>query len=216
MGRTDRNNPSKPKVSWTKPLAWLLPTDAMDGGEHIQKEMPERTCREAHSGEEGFAMMIALAALTALTVLGVAAITSASIDLRAAHNMRRWEQARYASIAGTEHARRNLVMNVMPALNEISYFDEADATPTYFIDESEAIVMESTAGEPLGTYTVEAIAVKCGGPPAGYSVEQFYSQFFDLRSKGILKDSNGKLRSPAASSTALTVRKVQPGKCYKR
>jgi len=166
-------------------------------------------------GERGIAMAIALIAMTILTILGVAAMSGAELDLRQAHNMRRWEQARYASMAGTEHARLEIQQGNIPSQDQVVYFDEIDATPTYYIDETQAEVLE-TNNVTLGTYTVQAVAVKCSGPPAGYSIEQYYSQYFDLYSEGVLKDDNGELKSHASSTNALTVRNVQDGKCYKR
>jgi hypothetical protein len=196
-------------------LGWLL-RPAPEAGRSQGGLVPPGEGTPDRSRERGFALVIGLVAMAALTVLGVAAVTSSSIDLKIAHNMQRLNQAKYAAIAGVEHARRNMVLGIMPSQAQTAYFDDPAATPAAYISSTDAIKMQTADGVQLGTYTVTAVAVKCGGPPAGYSVDLFYSQFFDLRSTGVINDASGAKLSPATAGAALTVRKVQDGRCYKR
>ncbi len=167
--------------------------------------------------EGGFIPLVALIAMVALTALGVATGTSASRDVKAAHNLRRMEMAKYAALAGMEHGRRNLMLGILPSQGQVTNFDDPSGTNSAdFVGQSDAVVMKAGDGSYLGTYTVKAVAVKCSGPPAGYSVDKFYAQYFDLHAIGVLKDATGKTLSPASSEVALTVRKVGEGRCYKR
>lgn len=166
--------------------------------------------------EKGVVLVVVLVAMTALTVLGVTALTRVSVENTVANNLRRMDQARYAAIAGTEHARMELVNNNLPDLSTTAYFDETSTSSTYFIDSSSAIQMKTASGSPLGTYTVEAISVKCSGAPPGYSTDQFYAQYFDLRSQGIIKDATNTEQLPSKATSVLTVRKVAEGRCFRR
>lgn len=174
-----------------------------------------RTGDRRREKQKGITLVLVLVAITALTVLGVTSITTSSTDTMITHNMRRMDQAHYAAIAGMEHARRNLILGVMPTSNQTSYFDESSASTSYYIDSTNALSM-ATNGTPLGTYTVKAISVKCSGAPPGYSVDQFYSQYFDLQSTGIIKDTKNSSVLPASATSVLTVRKVADGRCYRR
>ena len=167
--------------------------------------------------EGGFVLLVALIAMVALTALGVATVTSASLDVKAAHNLRRMEMAKYAALAGMEHGRRNLMLGILPSQGQVINFDDpSGTTASDFISQSDAVLMKAGDGSYLGTYTVKAVSVKCSGPPAGYSVDKFYAQYFDLHSRGVLKDALGNSIAPASSEVALTVRKVDEGRCYKR
>lgn len=165
--------------------------------------------------ERGITLVLVMVALTALTLLGVASLATSTTDTMITHNLRRMDQAHYAAIAGVEHARRNMILGVMPTSSQTSYFDELTATTSYYIDSSSALAM-STNGTPLGTYTVKAISIKCSGAPPGYSVDQFYSQYFDLKSTGIINDNSNTSALPATATSVLTVRKVADGRCYRR
>ncbi len=169
-------------------------------------------------GEEGFILLVALIVMVALTALGVATVTSASVDLKVAHNLRRMEMARYAAIAGIEHGRRNLMLGILPSQGQVRNFDDpqSESGTSYYVNSNDAVLMRAGDGSFLGTYTVKAVAVKCSGPPAGYSVDKFYAQYFDLHATGVLKDALGNSLAPASSEIALTVRKVDEGRCFKR
>lgn len=168
------------------------------------------------SAERGVVLVVVLVAMTALTVLGVTALTRVSVENTVANNLRRMDQARYAAIAGTEHARMELVNNNLPDLSTTAYFDETSSSSSYFIDSTSAIQMKTASGAPLGTYTVQAISVKCSGAPPGYSTDQFYAQYFDLRSQGIIKDATNTEQLPSQATSVLTVRKVAEGRCFRR
>lgn len=207
--RMGRNN------HWQTLVIWLA--------EHVLEPSPKRRRGAPESGrpgrapgEQGFILLIALVAMVALTALGVATVTSASIDLKVAHNLRRMEMAKYASMAGMEHGRLNLMLDKLPSSGQVRNFDEPDAATSDYISTSEATLMRAGDGSYLGIYKVKSVAVKCSGPPAGYSTDLFYSEFFDLHSTGMLLDSSGKELSPASSETVLTVRKVAEGRCFKR
>ncbi len=167
-------------------------------------------------GEQGFILLVALIVMVALTALGVATVTSASIDLKVAHNLRRMEMAKYAAIAGMEHGRRNLMLGILHSQGQVRNFDDPTQATSYYVNANDAVLMRAGDGSYLGTYTVKAVAVKCSGPPAGYSVDKFYAEYFDLHSTGVLKDALGNTISPANSEVALTVRKVDQGRCFKR
>lgn len=166
--------------------------------------------------QKGVALVMALIAMAALTVLATGGISRSNTDVAVSYNMRRLDQARYAAIAGSEHARRNLVLGILPTTDQTTHFDTLGGTSSYYIDSSSAIAMQTSNSVPLGTYTVKAVAVKCSGPPSGYSVDQFYSQYFDMHSTGIVYDTTGSNTLPATSTAVLTIRKVSDGRCYKR
>ncbi len=189
------------------------------GFARVEGGPPRRSRAARRAAEEGgFILLVALIAMVALTALGVATVTSASLDVKAAHNLRQMEMARYAAMAGMEHGRRNLMLGILPSQGQVTNFDDPSGTTAAsdFVGQSDAVVMKAGDGSYLGTYTVKAVAVKCSGPPAGYSVDKFYAQYFDLHSRGVLKDALGNTIAPASSEVALTVRKVGEGRCYKR
>lgn len=172
--------------------------------------------KQARRREAGVALVMALIAMAALTVLAVGGISRSNTDVAVSYNMRRLDQARYAAIAGSEHARRNLVLGILPTSDQVTHFDTLGATSNYYIDSTSAVAMTSANNVPLGTYTVKAVAVKCSGPPSGYSVDQFYAQYFDMHSTGIVYDTTGTEVLPATSTAVLTIRKVAEGRCFKR
>lgn len=175
-----------------------------------------RTRARVHPEERGIALVVVLVAISALTVLGVASLATSNTDGMVANNLRRMDQARYAAIAGTEHAKRELVLGKLPTSAQTSYFDESSDSSTYFIDSSSAIAMSTANGSPLGTYQVKAISIKCSGAPPGYSIDHFYSQYFDLKATGIIKDNANTAALPASATSVLTVRKVADGRCFRR
>lgn len=176
---------------------------------------PQQVPSPRQRGEEGYVLVIALVVMTALTVLGVASMSTTNIDLNITGNLRRTETARYASIAGTEHARLKLAEGGLPDPSEVMYFGESSGTVPYYIDDDEAKILPTT-GDDGSTYRVRAQFVKCGGPPSGYSLERFHSQYFDFISNGYLVDSADATIGATQVTSALTVRKVLEGVCYMR
>lgn len=176
--------------------------------------------RRSRQGEEGYALVLTLVVITALTIVGVSAVTTSNVDLKIARNLRHLEQARYASMAGSEHARRNFLFGDIPATTEVSYFGQDDITSpsTWYIQPDEANDL-MIATDRRGTYQVNVVWVTCGGPPAGYSLDKFHSSFFDLRSEGYLtqaSDITHTPMSPARVTTMTTLRRVMNGPCYMR
>ena len=174
-----------------------------------------RTSKRQRQGEEGYVLVIALVVMTALTVLGVASMSTTNIDLNITGNLRRTEIARYASIAGTEHARMKLSEGGLPDPSQVMYFGESSGSVPYYVDYGEAKILPTT-GEDGSTYRVMAQFVKCGGAPSGYSLEHFHSQYFDFISNGYLVDSAEATIGATQVTSALTVRKVLEGVCYMR
>ena len=183
--------------------------------------MDERRMIRRGRGEEGFALVLSLVMLTALTILGVSAVTTSSIDLKITRNLRLLEQARYASMAGGEHARREMLVGDMPGAAEVSYFgddDMNDPAAWYIYDSSPdrpSNMLQVTSNH-YGTYRVNMVWVSCGGPPAGFSLDQYHSSFFDLRSEGSLVYNDFTSAANAEVVTVSTMRQVLSGPCYMR
>ncbi len=178
---------------------------------------PRRMGRR-RGAEGGYVLVLALVLMTALTVLGVTAVTTSNIDLRITQNLRQLEQARYASMAGGEHARRMFIMGQEPTIDQVAYFgdDDPSAYGTYFIDSSTANDLALSTVE--GEYQVKTVWLSCGGAPAGYSLDKFHASFFDLWSEGYLTTNAGVV-SPAMSAqvtTVSTLRRVMEGPCFMR
>lgn len=183
-----------------------------------------RPLRRRNQGEEGFALVLALVLLTALTILGVSAITTSNLDLKITRNLRHLEQARYASMAGGEHARQLMLKGQIPDTTGVSYFgsDDIENPTDYYIDNDPGTT-DIPDGEMLhigndnnGAYQVNVVWISCGGPPAGYSIDKYHSSFFDLRSQGFLVDDAGNHISNANVTTISTMRRVMSGPCYMR
>lgn len=202
--------------NWQTLVKWLA-EHVLEPSPAARRAVPTKAGKAGcPTGEGGFILLIALMAMVALTALGVATVTSASVDLKIAHNVRKMEMAKYASMAGLEHGRLNLMLDKLPTSGQVRNFDEPSEATSDFIPASEATMMRAGDGSYLGTYVVKSVAVKCSGPPPGYSTDQFYSEFFDLHSTGMLLEHGGTEVSSTSSETVLTVRKVAEGRCFKR
>jgi hypothetical protein len=175
--------------------------------------------------QQGYAMLIALVLIAVLTIIGATTLSVAGVDQRISMHNQRHMIIVNAADAGTQHARYQLE-HQLP--EDEGWLDSAD-TGGYFItpdaagDGGEAMFAGTEFPMNQGVYRVEAIFVKCSGPPAGYSTEAgrqtYRSDYWEMRSKGWFRpksdadDYGENQTNPMEATVSATIRKVVQGPC---
>lgn len=161
-------------------------------------------------------MLVALVLLAVLSIIGATSLSVAGVDARVAIHNQRHAIVTGAAEAGTNHARSRIE-------NEVPASEGWDTGAPPFIetdgaDGSEGMFIGSTFPLNQGTYQVDAVYLKCGPPPPGYSVElgnqSFRSDYWNMYSRAIFRDSSslGQL-NPIESTVVATLRRVTRGPC---
>ena len=179
------------------------------------------------AGERGgYAMLIALVLIAVLTIIGATTLSVAGVDQRIAMHNQRHMVIMNAADAGTQHARYQLE-HEMPADEGWDTADTGFYIPSINaggagVDDAETMFVGTEFAMNQGTYQVNAVYVKCSGPPPGYSTEQgrqsFRSDYWDMQSHGWFRPQAasgmaGDAANPIQGTVASTIRKVVQGPC---
>lgn len=164
------------------------------------------------ASEQGYAMLIAMLLLAILAVVGASTLQVAGIDQRIALQNRKHMLVLNTSAAGLEHAR-----------DELSTEDPVDEgftdTGPDFVTATEAETDFGglTFNHNLGVYWVDAVYMRCGNPPPGYSTElgqnKFRADYWQMTSTARMQDTSYQNVNESQATTVSVVRKVKFGTC---
>jgi len=183
----------------------------------------------------GYVMLVALILMAILAIIGTTSLSVAGIDQRMAYHNRKYVVMMNTAIAGTDHGRNRLEtvnptsenLDSAVAPNDTSNSEGADSTE-YFVTRDRAqtvfegiddAINDEDAQQNLGVYWVEAIYIKCGSPPPGYSTEEgpagFRSDYWSMSSTARMKiDTTTWADQNLSEGRAIaSVRKVLNGSC---
>jgi hypothetical protein len=188
-----------------------------------------RTYRRFRSVRRGYVMLVALILMAILSVIGATSLSVAGVDQRIAYHNRKHTIMVNTAIAGTDHGRNRLEFTNpngenldSAAASDTSTTAGADST-AYLVTRDlaettfEGITFSADNSQNLGVYWVEAIFIKCGVPPPGYSTEEgsrtFRSDYWNLSSTSAMLKSDWSSQNRSEGRAVSSVRKVTQGSC---
>ena len=164
-------------------------------------------------------MLVALILLAVLTVEGATSLSVAGVDQRIAYHNQRHVIMSHTAHAGTQHARSQLSLQD-PASENIDSADTAPDSNFISMRSGETNFEGIDFDQNLGVYWVEAIFLKCGVPPPGYSAEQgnqaYRSDYWNMFATAVMMSDNGTnftRLNEAEASVVSTLREVVRGTC---
>ena len=185
-----------------------------------------KTNLQNRSHRRGYIMLVAMVLLALLAVMGTSTMNIAGIDQRIAYRNRQHGVVVHTSHAGTEHARDLMREKVLPASEGFNQYGFEDTA--VFISKATGetdfggLAYKTASGvHNLGVYIVDAVYLRCGNPPPGYSTEQgrngFRSDYWEIESTATMVDSSVTVSSNASKATINTmIRMVMRGGCKVR
>ena len=165
-------------------------------------------------------MLVALFVLALLSVMGATTLNLAGVDYQIAIRNRRHMLVLHTSSGGNEDARKR-IQSTLPASEGYNASGQED-TSLDFVTQANA---ESNFGglaytHNLGVYWVDAIYLRCGNPPPGYSTELgrngFRADYWEMRSTGRITDAAYSQKNPTEAITKTMLRMVMKGPCRVR
>ena len=154
-------------------------------------------------------MLVAMVLLALLAVMGTSTMNIAGIDQRIAYRNRQHAVVVHTSHAGTEHARDLMRESASSLLRKDLISMEMKTLRCLLRRQQVRLILvvsrtKTASGvHNLGVYVVDAVYLRCGNPPPGYSTEQgrngFRSDYWEMESIATMTDtsySNMLLRQP--------------------
>ena len=177
------------------------------------------------SNRRGYIMLVARILLALLAVLGTSTMNIAGIDQRIAYRNRQHAVVVHTSHAGTEHARDLMRESVLPASEGFNQYGTEDTA--IFITKATGetdfggVAYHTASGvHNLGVYVVDAVYLRCGNPPPGYSTEQgrngFRSDYWEMESIATMTDTSYTNTNASKATISTMVRMVMRGGCKVR
>jgi len=177
----------------------------------------------------GYVMLVAIILMAILTVIGATSLSVAGVDQRIAYHNRKHTIMVHTAMAGTDHGR-NRMEYINPNGENLDSASAADTSSDPGADSNAYIVTRTLAetnfegidfsvdsSQNLGVYWVEAIFIKCGVPPPGYSTEEgsrtFRSDYWNLSSTSAMLKSDFSDQNSSEGRAVSSVRKVVKGSC---
>ena len=180
-------------------------------------------------GQRGYIMLVALVVMAIIAAVGATSLSIAGVDQRIALHNRKYMMMMNTAFAGTDHARNRLETihpsgeNLDSGFGSDSSTDGLD-TERYFVTRTTGNDLYQGSGfgtesQNFGVYWVEAIYLKCGLPPPGYSTEAgpngFRSDYWAMSATSRMMDVSGSdsYQNNAEGRAVSVVRNVQRGSC---
>jgi len=177
----------------------------------------------------GYVMLVAIILMAILTVIGATSLSVAGVDQQIAYHNRKHTIMVHTAMAGTDHGRNRMEFlnpngeNLDTAIAADTSVDPGTDTESYIVTRSLAeteyggISFSADSSQNLGVYWVEAIFIKCGVPPPGYSTEEgsrtFRSDYWNLNSTSAMLKSDFSSQNSSEGRAVSSVRKVVKGSC---
>ena len=177
------------------------------------------------SEQRGYIMLVAMVLLALLAVLGTSTMNIAGIDQRIAYRNRQHAVVVHTSHAGTEQARNLMRDKVLPSSEGFNQYGIEDTAMYITKGSAESsfggVAYHTASGvHNLGVYTVDAVYLRCGNPPPGYSTEQgrngFRSDYWEMESIATMTDSSYTNTNASKATISTMVRMVMRGGCKVR
>jgi hypothetical protein len=175
--------------------------------------------------QRGYIMLVAMILLALLAVIGTSTMNIAGIDQRIAYRNRQHAVVVHTSHAGTEQARDLMRDKVLPSSEGFNQYgiEDTGLFITKASGESDfgGVAYHTASGvHNLGVYTVDAVYLRCGNPPPGYSTEQgrngFRSDYWEMESIATMTDSSYISTNASKATITTMIRMVMRGGCKVR
>ncbi len=185
--------------------------------------------RRLRRARRGYVMLVALILMAILTVIGATSLSVAGVDQRIAYHNRKHTIMVHTAMAGTTHGRNRMEVT-QPLTENLDSATARDSTVSPGADSTAYIVtrtmaensfggisFSTDASQNLGVYWVEAIFIKCGVPPPGYSTEEggrtFRSDYWNLSATSAMMKSDFSSQNRSEGRAVSSIRKVVRGSC---
>ena len=186
---------------------------------HFKSKLQNRSHRR------GYIMLVAMVLLALLAVMGTSTMNIAGIDQRIAYRNRQHAVVVHTSHAGTEHARDLMREKVLPSSEGFNQYGTEDTAVFITKATGEAdfggVAYKTASGvHNLGVYVVDAVYLRCGNPPPGYSTEQgrngFRSDYWEMESIATMTDTSYSNTNASKATVNTMIRMVMRGGCKVR
>jgi hypothetical protein len=170
-------------------------------------------------------MLVAMVLLALLAVMGTSTMNIAGIDQRIAYRNRQHAVVVHTSHAGTEQARDLMRDKVLPSSEGFNQYGIEDTAMyiTKAVAETDfgGLSYHTASGvHNMGVYSVDAVYLRCGNPPPGYSTEQgrngFRSDYWEMESIATMTDSSYTNTNASKATISTMIRMVMRGGCKVR
>jgi hypothetical protein len=175
--------------------------------------------------QRGYIMLVAMILLALLAVIGTSTMNIAGIDQRIAYRNRQHAVVVHTSHAGTEQARDLMRDKVLPSSEGFNQYgiEDTGLFITKASGESDfgGVAYHTASGvHNLGVYTVDAVYLRCGNPPPGYSTEQgrngFRSDYWAMESIATMTETCYISTNASKATITTMIRMVMRGGCKVR
>lgn len=180
---------------------------------------------EHRAHRQGYIMLVAMVLLALLAVMGTSTLNIAGIDQRIAYRNRQHAVVVHTSHAGTEQARDLMRDKVLPSSEGFNQYGIEDTAMyiTKNLAETDfgALAYHTASGvHNMGVYSVDAVYLRCGNPPPGYSTEQgrngFRSDYWEMESIATMTDTSYTNTNASKATISTMIRMVMRGGCKVR